>query len=50
MEIANYVVIKFKCSNCDEGQYYSPGEAIECPYCGRKDGQILTEVEHTKGG
>ena len=45
MEIKRYTLLKFKCSNCNEGQYYSPGEAIRCPYCNSKEEQILTEVE-----
>ena len=45
MEVKNYTLLKFKCSKCKEGQYYSPGESIKCPYCNSADGQILTEVE-----
>lgn len=45
MEIKQYTTLKFKCRKCHEGQYYSPGEAIRCPYCDSADGQILTEVD-----
>ena len=50
MFISSYKLLKFKCSNCEEGQYYSKGEAIVCPYCGATEGQILTEIELTEGG
>jgi len=48
MEVYNYITLKFKCSYCKEGQYYSKGEVIQCPYCEATDGQILTEVEYAK--
>jgi len=44
VEIKNYVMLKFKCGKCDEGQYYSKGEAIQCPYCGATEGQVLVEL------
>ena len=47
MDIKQYTMLKFKCRKCKEGQYYSSGEAIRCPYCDSVDGQVLTEVEGT---
>lgn len=47
MEIKDYQTIKFKCEQCDEGQYYSKGEPIQCPYCDAKDKQVLVGVEGT---
>lgn len=48
MKVSAYQTIKFKCSYCEEGQYYSKGEAIQCPYCGSKDGQVLVGIEYIK--
>ncbi len=40
------IILKFKCSVCDEGQYYNENEKVECPYCGAgKDKQNFIEQE-----
>lgn len=45
MEIKDYTLLKFKCGACGEGQYYSKGEPIICPYCKETSGQVLVEVD-----